>query len=205
MPVATREGHDADEYCGCHDAGGQHLLGDQELGGAEDSQRHPRLPRRSTPGHQEFVEDEQEQRRDPGRGEVQVQGRMRGDVGREGVDRAADHRAETVTGPAADREPGGEAAEGDADDHEDVESEDGAADLRREPAEEPEQRHRGVPHEIHAVGRTDLAREKRIEAIGQRVRRPAEVPDCLVLVTAASGPAGGRVAPGADREDDGAE
>ena len=105
------------------------------------------------------------ERRDPGRGEIQVQGRVGGDVWREGIHRATDDRAEAVTGPAADRQPCGESAEGDADDHEDVESEDRAADLRREPAEEPEQRHRGVPHQVDTVGRTDLGREERIEAV----------------------------------------
>ena len=50
-----------------------------------------------------------------------MQGRMRDDVGRERVHRAADDRAEAVAGPAADRQPRGEPAERDAKHHKDVE------------------------------------------------------------------------------------
>src|SRR5262249_16300304 len=59
--------------------------------------------------------------------------------------------------------------------------------------------------EVHAGGRTDLGREERIEPIAERVRRPAEGPDRLLLIAASPGPAGCRVAPSADREDDGPE
>ena len=161
------------------------------------------MPRRPTPRHQELIDGEQQQWRDPGRRQVQVRGRVRDDVRREGVHRATDDRAEAVTSPVADRQPGGKSAEGDAHNQNDVESEDWAADLRRKPAENPQERHRRAPHQIHPGGRTDLSREERIETIRDRMGGPAEVPDCLFLVAAAAGPTGCRVLPGPKGEDQG--